>query len=280
LMLSAACSIVIPSDCAAFCRSSYVMFASLPCPSLGSPHPHERHIACSFRCEGRPPLSFRIVPTLLLLIRHALTDTAGKRLSGWQRGVHLNDEGRREADRLVERLAPVRIDAIYSSSLERCVETATPVAKAKGLAVERVPGLRDVDYGDWSGRSMRQVTGTKQWRRIMRDPSGEPFPGGETLRGVQARVLEELGRIAAAHPRAAVAVVTHADPVRLALAHYGGAHIDLFQRLVVHPASTSAVLVGDGMPRILRVNDIGDLSDLTLPPPRGRGSGGKPGMRT
>jgi len=221
------------------------------------------------------------VPTLLLLIRHALTDTAGKRLSGWQRGIHLNDDGRGQAEHLAARLAPVRIGAIYASSLERCAETAAPLAKAKNLAVQRVPGLRDVDYGQWSGRSMRQVVKTRQWRRIMRDPSGEPFPGGETLRGVQARVLEELGRIAAAHPRTAVAVVSHADPIRLALAHYTGAHIDLFQRLVVHPASISAVLVGDGMPRILRINDMGDLSDLALPPkPGAAGSGGKPGVRT
>jgi probable phosphomutase (TIGR03848 family) len=221
------------------------------------------------------------VPTLLLLIRHALTDTAGKRLSGWQRGIHLNDEGRQQAEHLAERLAPVRIGAIYVSSLERCVETAAPIAKVKNLAVQRLPGLRDVDYGGWSGRSMRQVVKTRQWRRIMRDPSGEPFPGGETLRGVQARVLEDLGRIAAAHPRAAVAVVSHADPIRLALAHYAGAHIDLFQRLVVHPASISAVLVGDGMPRILRINDMGDLSDLALPSKPGTaGSGGKPGVRT
>jgi probable phosphomutase (TIGR03848 family) len=210
------------------------------------------------------------VPTLLILVRHALTDTSGKRLSGWQRGVHLNEEGRRQAQRLADRLAPVRLGAIYASSLERCVETAAPLAKAKNLAVRRVPGLRDVDYGDWSGRSMRQVTGTRQWKRIMRDPSGEPFPGGETLRRVQARVLEELGGITEAHPRGTVAVVSHADPIRLALAHYSGAHIDLFQRLVVAPASASAVLVGDGMPRILRVNDTGDLSDLALPPAKRR----------
>jgi len=210
------------------------------------------------------------VPTLLLLIRHALTDAAGRTLSGWQRGVHLNDEGRRQAEHLVERLVPVRLGAVYSSSLERCCETAAPVARARGLEVERVPNLRDVDYGDWSGRSMRQVTGTKQWRRIMRDPSGEPFPGGETLRQVQARVLNEIGRIVHDNPRAAVAVFTHADPIRLALAHYGGAHIDLFQRLVVHPASVSAVLAGDGVPRILKVNDTGSLADLALPSPKRR----------
>jgi len=208
------------------------------------------------------------VPTLLLLIRHALTDTAGRKLSGWQRGVHLNEAGRTQAEDLVQRLAPVRLHAIYASSLERCVETAGPVARARGLRVERVPGLRDVDYGEWSGRSMRQVTGTKQWRRIMRDPSGEAFPGGETLRGVQARVLNELGRIVHDNPRAAVAVVTHADPIRLAIAHYAGVHIDAYQRLLVHPASVSAVLVAEGMPRILKVNDTGGITDHALTSPR------------
>src|SRR5438874_1813602 len=167
------------------------MFASLPCDSLGSPHPQDRHMDSSSRLglQGAPHYPSHVVPTLLLLIRHALTDAAGRTLSGWQRGVHLNDEGRRQAEQLVERLAPVRLGAVYSSSLERCCETAAPVARPRGLEVERVPHLRDVDYGDWTGRSIRQVTGTKQWRRIMRDPSGEPFPGGETLREVQARVL-------------------------------------------------------------------------------------------
>jgi len=208
------------------------------------------------------------VPTLLLLIRHALTDAAGKKLSGWQRGVHLNEAGRAQAEELVRRLEPVRLGAIYASTLERCLETATPVAKARGLQVARVPELRDVDYGEWSGRTMRQVVGTKQWRRIMRDPSGEAFPGGETLRGVQARILNELGRIVHDNPRSAVAVFTHADPVRLALAHYAGVHIDAYQRLVVHPASVSAVLVGEGMPRILKINDTGGLGDLAIPEPR------------
>src|SRR5438045_5920703 len=101
----------------------------------------------SFRSTSDPtPLSFPLVPTLLLLIRHGLTDVAGKRLSGWQRGIHLNEEGRRQAERLVERLAPVRLGAVYSSSLERCVETASPVARARKLEVQRIPGLRDVDY--------------------------------------------------------------------------------------------------------------------------------------
>ena len=95
-----------------------------------------------------------------------------------------------------------------------------------------------------------------------------PLTGGETLRGVQARVLNELGRIVHDNPRATVAVFTHADPIRLALAHYAGVHIDAYQRLVVHPASVSAVLVGEGMPRILKINDIGGLGDLALPPPK------------
>ncbi len=210
------------------------------------------------------------MPTLLLLIRHAFTDAAGKRLSGWQRGVHLNDEGKRQAERLAERLEPVALGAICSSTLERCLQTAAPLAKAKGLRVERLPALRDVDYGSWTGRSMRQVVGTKLWREIMRDPSGVAFPRGETLQEVQDRVVREIRDIAARYSGAAVAIVTHADPIRLTLAHYGGIHIDLYHRLVVHPASVSAVLVGAGMPRILKVNDTGDLSDLALPPRKRR----------
>ena len=208
-----------------------------------------------------------LMVTLLLLVRHALTDTAGKRLTGWAEGVPLNERGRHQAERLAERLEPLRIGAIYSSSLERCVETATPLAQAKGLEVRSVPSLRDVHYGDWTGRSIAPLRRTKLWSKLVTSPGDARFPGGEALRETQARIVGELEEIVQRHPRSAVAVFSHADPIKLALAHYVGMHIDLFNRIVVHPASVSAVLAGDGMPRVLKMNDTGDLSDL-LPPRR------------
>jgi probable phosphomutase (TIGR03848 family) len=204
--------------------------------------------------------------TVMLLIRHGLTDTAGKRLTGWSRGVHLNERGRAQADALVRRLEGVRIDALYSSPLERCRETAAPLAEARGLAVRTRRGLLEVDHGAWTGRTISQVRRLSLWRTVQHTPSAVRFPDGETLLGVQERAVAELQAIAGEHPQDAVAVVTHADVVRLALAHYAGIHLDLLQRLIVDPASVTAVAVGGGIPRILKVNDTGDLGTLARRP--------------
>lgn len=201
--------------------------------------------------------------TVLLLIRHGATaaSDAGV-LAGWTPGVHLTDAGREQAERLVERLEGVPLTALYSSPLERCRETAAPIAAARRLAVRVREDLGEVRYGEWTGRKIRQVMRTKLWRVIQGTPSRARFPGGESLLEVQVRVVAELERIAAAHPGRAVAVVSHADAIRLAVSHFTGAHTDLFQRVVVEPASVSAVAVGDGPPRILKVNETGDLTTL------------------
>jgi probable phosphomutase (TIGR03848 family) len=200
--------------------------------------------------------------TLLLLIRHGHTQTAGRILTGWSRGVHLSERGREQAERLVGRLQGVPLAAIYSSPLERCRETAAPLAAARGLEIRTHRGLIETGYGEWTGRSISQVTRTKLWRTLQRSPSAVRFPGGESLRDVQARSVDAILRIAADHPQATVGVATHADVVQLVLAHLAGVHLDLFQRLVAEPASISAVGVHDGVYRIVKVNDTGDLSDL------------------
>ena len=202
--------------------------------------------------------------TLFLLIRHALTDVTGKRLSGSLPGFHLSAEGREQAERLAERLAPIRLSAIYSSPLERCVETAEVVAGAHGLQVQQLPDLDEVGYGEWSGRSLAQLARTSLWKRLQQAPSSVRFPGGETLADVQRRTAAALEEIASRSPRGVIAVVTHADVIRLLLAHFAGIHIDLFQRLTVSPASVSALVLGDRIPRILRVNDTGSVADLAL----------------
>jgi probable phosphoglycerate mutase len=211
--------------------------------------------------------------TLLLLIRHGLTDTAGKRLTGWSRGIHLNDRGRDQAERLAERLRPLPIRAIYSSTLERCMETAGPLASSKNLEVRPLDSLRDVDYGGWTNRNISQLRTTKLWSKLMAAPSDARFPQGETLREVQSRVMGEVDSLVERHPRSLVAVCSHADPMKLVLAHYLGLHIDLFNRIVIQPASVSAVLVGEGVPHVLKVGDTGDLSDLA--PPRRPKRGGR-----
>ena len=205
--------------------------------------------------------------TLLLLIRHAQTDAAGKRLTGWSRGVHLNAKGQREAEALADRLDGIPIDAIYSSPLERCRETITPLARRRGLSIAARRGLLEVDYGDWTGRTISQLRRTKLWRSVQHAPSTVRFPNGESFLGVQARAVAEVGRIAGAHPAGTVAVVTHADVVRLLIAHHAGMHTDHVQRLVVDPASLTVVAVSEGTTRLLKVNDSGGLDSLR---PRGR----------
>lgn len=200
--------------------------------------------------------------TTLVLVRHGHTNMAGKRLSGWSPGVHLNELGRRQAERLVQRLEGARIDAIVSSPLERCRETAAPLARARRLPVRvRRPWI-EVDYGDWTGRPISQLRRTKLWRRVMFAPSNVRFPGGESLLEVQTRALNAALGVAADHPRGTVVVVSHADVIGLLIAHVAGAHPDQLHRFSIDTGSISAVAFADGVPRLLTVNDTGDLAFL------------------
>lgn len=208
----------------------------------------------------------------LLLVRHGLTDATGKRLVGWTPGVHLSERGREQAETVASRLAPLRPGAIYSSPLERCRETAEPLARATGRAIRVVEDLGEVRYGEWTGRSFAQLARTKLWRDVQRAPSSIRFPGGESLAETQVRAVRAAAEISATHARATVVLCTHADVIRLLLAHYAGIHLDLFQRLIVEPASVSAVWTGQGTPRILRINDTGTLHDLVPKPSRRRPS--------
>jgi probable phosphomutase (TIGR03848 family) len=199
---------------------------------------------------------------LLLLIRHALTQATGRRLSGRTPGIHLSEEGRRQAEELAGRLHPLPLAAVYASPLERCLETAQAIADPRGLTVHPVPDLAEIDYGKWTGRSMPQLVRTALWKKVQQSPSSVTFPEGEGLADAQRRGVAALEEIATRHPRGTVAVVSHADVIRLALAHYAGLHIDLFQRLIVSPASVSAIGLGDRIPRLVRMNDTGNLDDL------------------
>lgn len=198
--------------------------------------------------------------TQLLLIRHAVNDVMKeKKLAGWTPGVHLNDEGREQAEALAERLRNIPIKAIYSSPLERTRETADPLARALELDVRVRDGLGEVKYGEWTGRSLEELSKLDEWKIVQIYPSGMRFPGGEAIREMQARVVNELEAIAAEHPRDIVAVVSHADVIKAVLAHYLGVHLDLFQRIIIDPASVSVVALSRFGPRIVRINDTGPL---------------------
>ncbi len=205
--------------------------------------------------------------SLLLLIRHGMTDLTGKRLIGWTPGVHLSERGREQAAELVERLAAVPIDALYSSPLERCRETAAPLAAARSLRVSVRRDLGEVRYGDWQGRPFSQLVRTKLWKVVHEQPSAVRFPGGESLIETQHRGVRQMERILGDHPGRTVAVISHGDMIRLLIAHFTGVHIDLYQRITVETASVSAIaLGGERGNHILRLNDTGSLADLA---PRG-----------
>lgn len=195
--------------------------------------------------------------TMIFLIRHGLTDQTGTRLYGRTPGLHLSERGREQAQRLAERFSGMRLAAVYSSPLERCIETATPLAAAQGLRVTRRAGLLEMDAGAWTNRALSGLARTKLWHQIQQTPSQAAFPEGESFAAANSRLVEALGRIAGAHPRGRVAVVSHSDNIRMLLTHVAGAHLDQFQRMVVDTASVSIVTVGRGTPRLFLVNEAG-----------------------
>jgi probable phosphomutase (TIGR03848 family) len=194
--------------------------------------------------------------TMVFLIRHGLTDHTGTRLYGRTPGIHLSERGRKQAERLAERFARVRLAAVYSSPLERSMETAGPLALSQGLRVTRRPGLIEMDAGAWTKRPLSGLARTKLWQRIQRTPSEAAFPDGESFAAANARLVGELGQIAGRHPKGRVAVVSHSDSIRMMLTHVAGAHLDQFQRMIVDTASVSVVTVGAGIPRLFLVNEV------------------------
>jgi probable phosphomutase (TIGR03848 family) len=206
----------------------------------------------------------------LLLLRHATTDHTGRLLTGWTPGVHLGERGRAEAQALAERLAPLEIHAIYSSPLERCMETATAVAEPRGLKVTIIEEVGEVRFGEWTGKELRKLARTDLWRVVQAHPSGARFPDGESIYEMQARAVLACERLREAHPDETVAVCSHADVIKAVAAHYLGMHLDLFQRIVVGTASVTAIGFGP-VPYLLRLNDSGLTADLAPPaePPAG-----------
>jgi probable phosphoglycerate mutase len=192
--------------------------------------------------------------TTFLLIRHGVTDAVGKTITGRLPGVHLNEAGQRQADDLPTRLKRWKIDAIYSSPLERALETAAPAARKLGLKVLMSEALSEVDFGEWSGRSLAELDQLPEWRLYNTFRSSARAPGGELATEVQTRMVEQLTRYSRQHPDQIVAVFSHADAIRLALVHFLGMPIDLMHRLEIRPASISAVRLAEWGPQVLLMN--------------------------
>ena len=203
-------------------------------------------------------------PTVVLLVRHGQTPTTGKLLPGRAAGLHLADTGIEQAQRAAERIAALtKVDAIYASPLERARETAAPIAAARGLKVRIDKGLLECDFGDWTGAELKNLMKLPEWNTVQRAPSTFTFPGGESFTAMQNRIVGAIDRLRAAHPGGTIVCVSHADPIKAAVAHAMGTHIDLFQRIVIGTCSVSAIAYGMGAPVVLTVNSTGgSLAEL------------------
>ncbi len=209
---------------------------------------------------------------LFLLIRHGENDYVKKgRLAGRLPGVHLNQTGLAQAQAVAERLAGAPIKAIYSSPLERTLETAAPLAEKLGLPVIPCPGLIEVDFGEWQDQKLKGLARGKLWRVVQGAPSVMRFPGGETFADAQRRICAQLETLAAQHdPKDLLACVTHSDAIKLAVAYFIGLPIDLFQRLHVSPGSITTLALGpggDGLPQAGRLVNLNYEISFTPPKP-------------
>ena len=202
-------------------------------------------------------------PTLVLLVRHGVTPTTGTKLPGRAPGLHLSDAGRQQAETAGQRIAGLGdVAAVYASPLERARETAAPIAKATGNRVRTLADLHECDFGDWTGKNLSVLRKKKEWSQVQRNPSGFRFPKGESFSEMQVRITDALAELRNRHPGKRVVAVSHADPIKAAVAHAMGTHLDLFQRVVISPCSVSAIALTDDGPLVLAVNAVDDLKRL------------------
>ena len=204
---------------------------------------------------------------VILLVRHGENSWVKEhRLAGWTPGVHLNEQGHAQAQALAERLAHLPIKAIYSSPLVRCWETAEYIANAHQLSIIESAEMGEVRYGLWEGAEIKDLSQKKEWHAVQFFPSRFQFPEGESLREVQQRAVNQLEKLAVIHAEEMIVVASHADVLKLVLAHYLGVHIDLFQRIGLSPASVSVIaLHPHGGVQVQRINDDGLIKAPAAP---------------
>jgi len=197
-------------------------------------------------------------------VRHGTTPTTGKRLPGRAAGLHLSEKGQGQAALAAERIAalPKAPTAVYASPLERARETAAPIARVLGLRVRTVPGLVEVDVGDWTEQPLARLYRAREWPTVQRWPGGFRFPDGESFAEMSVRSMDAVLGLVAEHPGETIVAVSHADPIKAVVAAAAGVPLDLMQRLVVSPCSISAILFTAGGPVVLCVNSTGSLEEL------------------
>lgn len=211
--------------------------------------------------------------TTVLLVRHGLTAMTGPVLAGWTPGVHLDERGQTQAAAVAERLRPLPLNAVVSSPLERCQETAAAILQGReGTPLHTDPRVGECEYGEWTGRPLKELAKEPLWKVVQAHPSAAVFPGGEALRDTQARAVAAIRQWnAELGPDATYLVVSHGDVIKAVLADALGLHLDSFQRIAVDPCSVSVVRYTELRPFVLRSNDTGGgVADLLPPKRRGR----------
>jgi probable phosphoglycerate mutase len=204
-------------------------------------------------------------PTRVVLVRHGVTAQTGPLLSGRKPGIPLSDQGIEQAEAAATRLAKLPIAAVYASPIERTTQTAQYIAARLDLPVVPLEGALEADYGDWTGGAIAELAKTDEWKVVQVAPSRARFPGGESIREMQARIVSAIDALVAQHSHETVVVVSHADPIKSAIAHYTGIHLDMFQRVFVSPASVSVLEFHPFGVMLVKCNDTGGFDEL-LPP--------------
>jgi probable phosphoglycerate mutase len=196
--------------------------------------------------------------TVFYLIRHAKHNFDSAALAGRLPNVHLSPEGKAQAVRLAERLANAPLKAIYCSPMERTIETAHIVASKQNLSPQIYEELTELDFGEWQGQQIDDLREVEQWRHFNTFRSGTRAPNGELMLEAQARIICFMQQLRERHRNEHVALVSHSDVLKSAIAYYLGVHLDMFQRIEITPASVSIVAIADYGPRVLCVNHTGD----------------------
>jgi len=205
--------------------------------------------------------------TLIIFVRHGKTPTTGTKLPGRAPNLHLSDEGKSQAEMIAKEIEKSSssflgkgVSAIYASPMERTQETARPIAKALNLRVRTLKGLNECDFGDWTGRRLRDLSKLKSWSTVQKKPSSFRFPNGESFTEMQNRMLRTVDKIRERHPGETIVCVSHADPIKAILASAVGTPLDLFQRILVGPCSASVVLYTKERPLVLTLNSNGNFN--------------------
>jgi probable phosphomutase (TIGR03848 family) len=212
--------------------------------------------------------------TTVVLVRHGLTHMTGPVLAGWTPGLHLDERGQKQAAAVAERLRPLPLDAVVSSPLDRCLDTATAILDGRDQQLQVDERLGECRYGDWTGRPLKELAKDPLWKVVQNHPSAVVFPGpeGEALRDTQARAVAAVrdwnARLGA---EATWLACSHGDVIKAVVADAMGLHLDQFQRIAIDPCSVTVIRYTELRPFVVRVNDTGGgVADLLPPKKKGR----------